>query len=340
MLDIQMQSLLQGMRQAGVPDMADLPPQAARQVYSRIMAAAAEPVRAVAIADHIIAGPGGDLALRVYAPRQPDPRRGIVLYLHGGGFVVGTPRDYDSVASALCEQSGCVVVQPNYRLAPEHPFPAAVEDAWAAACWVAAHAHALGAQPRIAVVGDSAGGNLAAVLALLARDCAGPAIVQQTLIYPVVATRPETTGSYRRYGSGYTLTTRHTHYFHDLYRGGGRPTATAPGAAGRAGCVRPAALVGHGGGLRRAARRRHPVRPPAGAGRHTGDAGRIQRHGARLHRHGRGAGSGAAGVGAGGRMRWGGRWLGSVVALIGGGGLVVTPTAQPASIIIASMANE
>ncbi|MDB0526825.1 alpha/beta hydrolase [Ralstonia solanacearum] len=220
MLDIQMQSLLQGMQQAGVPDMADLPPQAARQVYSRIMAAAAEPVRAVAIAERIIAGPGGDLALRVYAPRQPDPRRGIVLYLHGGGFVVGTARDYDSVASALCEQSGCVVVQADYRLAPEHPFPAAVEDAWAAACWVAAQAHALGAQPRIAVVGDSAGGNLAAVLALLARDCAGPAIVQQTLIYPVVAARPETTGSYRRYGSGYTLTTRLTHYFHDLYRGG------------------------------------------------------------------------------------------------------------------------
>ncbi len=103
-----MQSLLQGMQQSGVPDMADLPPPAARQVYSRIMAAAAEPVRAVHIADRTIAGPGGDLALRIYAPRRPDPRRGIALYLHGGGFVVGSPRDYDSVASALCVSAAAV----------------------------------------------------------------------------------------------------------------------------------------------------------------------------------------------------------------------------------------
>lgn len=219
MLDIQLQSLLQGMQQANLPDMADLPPEGARQVYSQIMAATAEPVRAVAIADRVIAGPGGPLRLRIYTPRQPDPQRGIVLYLHGGGFVVGSLEDYDAVASALCEQSGCVVVQVAYRLAPEHPFPAAVEDAWAAACWLNAHAHELGGRPRLGVVGDSAGGNLAAVLALLARDCAGPAIVQQTLIYPVVAARPGTTDSYRRYGTGYTLTARHTQYFHAFYVG-------------------------------------------------------------------------------------------------------------------------
>jgi acetyl esterase len=220
MLDIHLQAMLNQMQQAGVPDMADLPPPVARQVYSQIIAAAAEPVRPVEISERTIAGPGGELTLRVYHPRQTDPQRGIVFYVHGGGFVIGSARDYDSVAAALCEQSGCIVVQPDYRLAPEHPFPAAVDDVWAGACWVAEHAVELGGQPRLAVAGDSAGGNLAAVLALLARERGGLNIVQQSLVYPVTAAEPETTDSYQLYGEGYTLTTKLCWHFTRWYLSG------------------------------------------------------------------------------------------------------------------------
>jgi acetyl esterase len=220
MLDIQLRNLLDQARAADVPDMADVPPPVARQIYSGLCTAADVARADVAIEDKVIPGPGGPLALRVYRPRGGVSARGRVLYLHGGGFMVGCPRDYDGVCSALSEMSDCVLVQVDYRLAPEHPFPAAVDDAYAALGCLADHGGEIGADPaRIIVAGDSAGANLATVTALLARDRGGPPLRQQTLLYPVTSPRPEMFDSYARHGQGYTLTTRQTHYFSRHYLG-------------------------------------------------------------------------------------------------------------------------
>lgn len=136
--------------------------------------------------DRVIDGPGGDLPIRIYRPAAaetgPLP---VVVFFHGGGFVAGDLDTHDGSARMHAADAGAVVVSVDYRLAPEHPFPAAVEDAMAATEWVAAHAAELGVDPaRLAVAGDSAGGNLAAVVCQLARDAGGPAIAFQLLWYP------------------------------------------------------------------------------------------------------------------------------------------------------------
>jgi len=136
--------------------------------------------------DQVIPGPdGGDLPIRIYrAETGPDPAtRPLVLYFHGGGFVLGALRMGDWMCGNVAAQVGAVVVSVDYRLAPSHPFPAAVEDCYAALSW-AASAEELGAQGPIGVMGESAGGNLSAVVSLAARDRGGPAIAHQALLYP------------------------------------------------------------------------------------------------------------------------------------------------------------
>ncbi|MDY6994987.1 MAG: alpha/beta hydrolase [Actinomycetota bacterium] len=131
-----------------------------------------------------VAGPAGAVAVRIYHPPQPGTALPAVVFLHGGGWSVGDLDTYDGVARMHAAVAGAVVVSVDYRLAPEHPYPAAVEDAWAATRWVLEHAGQLGADPsRVAVAGDSAGGNLAAVMAQLARD-AGTPLRYQLLWYP------------------------------------------------------------------------------------------------------------------------------------------------------------
>jgi acetyl esterase len=140
----------------------------------------------IALADRSIPGPGGDLPVRVYTPAgAPVGRRPLVVYFHGGGFVFGGGlRMGDWICSQVAATVGAVVVAVDYRLAPVHKFPAAVEDCYAAVVWAAANAAELGAEGPLGVMGESAGGNLSAVVCLLARDQGGPVISHQALIYP------------------------------------------------------------------------------------------------------------------------------------------------------------
>lgn len=148
--------------------------------------------RGVHVSNRTIDGPAGDIPVRVYQPANPGGQsaklgvstRPLVVYFHGGGFVLGDLRMGDWMCGNVAANVGAVVVSAQYRLAPRHPFPAAVDDCYAVLQWAAAHATDLGAAGRLAVFGESAGGNLSAVMCLLARDRGGPVISHQTLLYP------------------------------------------------------------------------------------------------------------------------------------------------------------
>jgi acetyl esterase/lipase len=137
-----------------------------------------------AIDDATVPGPAGPLAVRVYRPRAAG-RPPVVVYAHGGGWTVGSIETHDATTSALAARSGCAVVSVEYRLAPEHPFPAGVEDCHAVAEWVARNGELLGVDgTRLAIAGDSSGGNTAAAVCLLARRLGAPPIAFQLLVYP------------------------------------------------------------------------------------------------------------------------------------------------------------
>lgn len=138
-----------------------------------------------AVVDRTIPGPGGDLPVRLYRPAV-DESRPTVVFFHGGGYVLGGFGTHEWLCRHLARESGCGVLAVDYRLAPEHPFPAAVEDAYAAVAWAAANPGAVGGDGRLAVAGDSAGGALAAVTALRAAEGNGPEIDYQVLCYPGV----------------------------------------------------------------------------------------------------------------------------------------------------------
>jgi acetyl esterase len=198
-IDPEARAYLDYMASFGLPPLADQGPAVARRHNrDRAPSLAGEPEPVALVEDGTLPGPAGPLRYRRYS-NQPDRGRAVLLYLHGGGWVVGDLDTHDSVGRALAIRGGCTVVSLDYRLAPENPFPAAVEDAWAGLKWVAARFES------VAVGGDSSGGNLAAVLALRARDRGGPAIAAQLLIYPVTDCDFETS-SYREAATGYGLT--------------------------------------------------------------------------------------------------------------------------------------
>jgi acetyl esterase len=164
--------------------------EAARQRFRDLPRRAVHPE--VRVEDRSVDGPGGPIPIRLYWPPDAgDAPLPVVMFFHGGGWVVGDLETYDGTARQHAVGGGALVVSVDYRLAPEHPYPAAVEDVWAATQWVAANAAEFGADPeRLAVAGDSAGGNLAAVVAQLARDAGGPAIRLQLLWYPATTWDP------------------------------------------------------------------------------------------------------------------------------------------------------
>jgi acetyl esterase len=164
-----------------------------------------------------IPGPAGEIPIRTYTPEGDGPFP-ILVFFHGGGWVIGNLDTHDSICRSLANQADCVVVSVDYRLAPENKFPAAAAAAFGATQWVAANADQLNADPaRIAVGGDSAGGNLAAVVSLMARDKGGPALIYQLLIYPTTNISTFDTQSFKDHADGYILTKDSMAYYRDHY---------------------------------------------------------------------------------------------------------------------------
>lgn len=159
----------------------------------------------------------GEIPIRIYQPQGNNPFP-ILLYFHGGGWVTCNLDTHDSLCRSLANGASCIVVSVDYRLAPEHKFPAAVDDAYAATRWASDNAESInGDSNRIAVGGDSAGGNLAAVVSLMARDNGSPSLRHQLLIYPVTDLSSFDTKSYREHGEGYILTRDSMEYYRGHY---------------------------------------------------------------------------------------------------------------------------
>lgn len=219
MLDLDLKKTLA--QAAGAPELCDLPPEHSRALYRQICMATTVPPADVQVTPHETRFAGQAVRVRIYKPRDAVGALPVTLYFHGGGFVLGDLDAYDAVCRQLCADSGVMVVSAAYRLAPEHPYPAAVEDSFAALCWVAQAIEDFGGDPsRLAVMGDSAGAQLAATAALLARDAGGPAIAFQLLVYPPTAGAHD--GNYPsrvQHGDGPTLTTRVMDYFSRHYYG-------------------------------------------------------------------------------------------------------------------------
>lgn len=201
-LDPQIQTLLQQLSQMGLPPLLTLSPRQAREQAAKLRGKPLRPQAVARVENRTIPNSTGDIPVRIYIPEGLPPMP-VLVYFHGGGWVLGDLDGADSTCRYLANGAGCVVVSVDYRLAPEHKFPAAVEDAYAATLWVAQNAGAIAVADvtRIAVGGDSAGGNLAAAVALMARDKKTPALVYQLLIYPVICYGFDTE-SYREFGQG------------------------------------------------------------------------------------------------------------------------------------------
>ena len=218
-LDPQVQAVLEAAKKANVAELWQLTPHDARAEYLRRTNRLKVDVDIHRFEDREIDGPGGPIPIRIYTPRELEEgeKLPVLVWYHGGGYVIGDLDTHDSVCRALANEADCIVVAVDYRLAPEHKFPAAVDDCEAALKWVAKHAKEINADgTRIAVGGDSAGGNLATVVSILARDAGFPNIVFQLLIYPVTAPEPETK-SHHAFAEGYLLTRKTITWFFTHY---------------------------------------------------------------------------------------------------------------------------
>ncbi|MCX4144561.1 alpha/beta hydrolase [Paraburkholderia madseniana] len=180
--------------------MAEVSPEEARAGMAARTAAREPGPHIDKVVDFIVPGLDAGIPVRIYHPKDAT---GVTMAFHGGGWLMGNRDSFDAVCRHLANDSGLAVVSVDYRLAPEHPFPAALDDVWAATCWVAEYGHKLGLpSERLTVFGESAGGNLAAVVCLLAREHAKPRILAQALVYPATDARQQGT-SLSTYAEGF-----------------------------------------------------------------------------------------------------------------------------------------
>lgn len=209
--------LTQKRQEAGIPEYASLPPEGARQLMNQVMAAAPKPTDLpdmASVADQQIDGPHGPITIRRFKPNGEI--KGTIVYFHGGGWVLGDIDTGDAMCRRWAGWAGVEVISVDYRLAPEHPFPKPLDDCFAGLQWAAANCPS----PWF-VAGDSAGGNLAAAIAIRARDEGGPELAGQIIIYGAMDTNYETS-SYREVGDkGWLLTGADMRYFWDHYLSGG-----------------------------------------------------------------------------------------------------------------------
>ena len=220
MLHPQAQAFIDLLVQRGVPPTHTLTPAEARKFYrERRALTQPDPAEVAQVRELQADGPHGPIPLRLYRPlgSAASALLPVLVYYHGGGWTIGDLDTHDTLCRALCNGSGCAVVAVDYRMGPEHRFPAAVDDVLAATRWVRREAAALGVDAaRLAVGGDSAGGNLAAVVAIAARDAGDLPIAYQLLIYPATDMR-RVHPSHVSNGQGYVLTSDTIGYFHDHY---------------------------------------------------------------------------------------------------------------------------
>ncbi len=200
--------------------LSSLDPPSARELFRNLRGAEGDPAPVRSITDRTVPGPDGEVPVRVAVPDVDRPT-GVLVWFHGGGWVIGDLDTAEHTTRSLADAASCVVVSVDYRLAPEHPAPAGLEDCWAAATWVAAHRGELGVPAgSIAVGGDSAGGNLAALVALRAGREGGPDLALQLLVYPatdLTMARP----SVAENAEGYFLTADGMRWFTDHNLSGG-----------------------------------------------------------------------------------------------------------------------
>lgn len=219
-LDPVIASILDLMTSAGVPSIAAGTPEQARHGMRAMTVDVRDPATLAPVRETrelLVPGPAGDLPARLYLPEVAGPVPTVVFF-HGGGFVIGDLETHDDHARLLCHQAGVAVLSIDYRLAPEHPFPAAYDDCLAATVWAVAHIDQLGGDAdRLAVAGDSAGGNLAAAVALSARD-AGITLKAQLLLYPATDFREDETHPSRlENAEGFFLTAEDMAWFGNAY---------------------------------------------------------------------------------------------------------------------------
>lgn len=215
-IDPQAAELLREMERLRWPKLNTLTPAQARELWRVPLPSPIPP--SLYVTDTSLPGPEGRLPARLYRPRGGHPAT-LLVFFHGGGFVLESIDSHDDLCRRLASLAGCAILSVGYRLAPEYPFPAAVEDAYAATCWAATQAPAWCGRtnPELAVGGDSAGGNLATVTCILARDRGGPHLDAQWLAYPVTDWASLDTASCRLFGSGYGLDRAEVAWFREHY---------------------------------------------------------------------------------------------------------------------------
>jgi acetyl esterase len=218
MLHPQARALLDLIEKSGIPPTHTLTPVEARRFYVERRRFTQPDAPALPVVRDLVAdGPAGPIPLRFYRPVDGGHALPVLVYFHGGGWVIGDLDTHDVLCRELALGAGCAVVSVDYRMGPEHRFPAAVDDCISATRWVREHAPTLGVdRSRIAVGGDSAGGNLAAVVALAARDAGDLPIAYQLLIYPATDQR-RIAPSHTTNAQGYLLTADSMRYYHDHY---------------------------------------------------------------------------------------------------------------------------